>query len=475
MEITICGITNAILETILPIFFRLKTSRAVPGDHPVTFESRRGYNTHIGEVFMRLNNGSRVVIIGGGPAGCFTALHLLRLASENDLQLDIRLYEPRDFKRPGPGGCNKCAGILSSTLVQNLEILGLSLPPEVIQSDLTAYVLHMGEVEMRLSRPDARRRIVSIYRGGGPRLGSPPFPGSFDDWLLDQVRQRGIQVIRERVEAVRPGERPLVITGKESDPADLVVLATGVNSRAPLDPTWKYIPPQAEIMAQDEVSLPKNILDSQVHIYFDHPAGLIFGGVIPKGRYANVSLLGHNLPPRSVKEFLIAHNLAKTFPNGMALCGCTPQVAVTAAENYFTDRLVAVGDAAVTRLYKDGIGAAFITAESAARTAVQRGVSQRDFSVGFHPTCRRISMDNRYGKMLFRLWEISRHTPFLLDVWQEAIMIEADLPPEKQIHSRTLWNMFTGDEPYRKILWQSFSLPAMLGLFKGLVRQWKRK
>ena len=61
---------------------------------------------------MHLTNDSRVVIVGGGPAGSFAALHLLRYAAQANLTLGIIIFEARDFNRPGPGGCNKCAGIL---------------------------------------------------------------------------------------------------------------------------------------------------------------------------------------------------------------------------------------------------------------------------------------------------------------------------------------------------------------------------
>ena len=420
---------------------------------------------------MRLVNGSRVVIVGDGPAGSFAALHLLRLAAEASLTLEVILLEARDFNRPGPGGCNKCAGILSSTLIHNLQTFGLDLPPDVIQSELNAYVLHLDGSQLPIHRPDPARRNVSIYRGGGPRLGEPPFPRSFDDWLLDQARARGASTRRERVRVVQPGPRPTVVTAHESLEADLVILAVGVNSRAPLDPAWGYRPPRTEIMAQDEVPLPGGLLEGNVHIFFDYPPGLIFAGLIPKGRYANISLLGRKLPPDAVGDFLEGHDLTALFPDGTpALCGCTPRVAVSAARGYYADRLVVVGDAAVTRLYKDGIGAAFVTAEAAARTAIERGIGRKDFAAGYRPVCRRIAADNLYGRWLFRMWAITRQAPLLLSAWRRAIVAEAGLPPMDQIHTRILWSMFTGDESYRRIFRLSFSRTALWSWGRGMVQ-----
>lgn len=423
---------------------------------------------------MRLVNGSRVVIVGGGPAGSFAALHLLRFAAEEHLRLEVIILEARDFNRPGPGGCNKCAGILSSTLVRNLDSLGLPLPSDVIQSEVKAYILHLNGSELPLQRPDPARRIVSVFRGSGPRLGGSPLPRSFDGWLLEQASERGAVVRRARVQKIRPGPHPLVVTAHEAFEADLVVVATGVNTRIPLDPAWGYQPPRTEIMAQDEVPLPDSFLDNSVHIYFDYPPGLIFAGLIPKGRHATISLLGRGLPPDAVGEFLDSHNLTKLFPDGTpALCGCTPRVAVSPARHYYADRLVVVGDAAVTRLYKDGIGAAFVIAEAAARTAIQRGVTRRDFAAGYRPICQHIAADNDYGRGLFWLWSIARRTPFVMSAWHYAILAEAHRPPIDQIHTRVLWSMFTGDESYRQAFRLSISRPALWGLWQGMLQGWK--
>ncbi len=417
---------------------------------------------------LRLIDGSRVVIVGGGPAGCFTALHLLRFAAEAGLALEVTIIEPRDFSQPGPGSCNKCAGILSANLVRNMEALGLHLPPDVIQSEIATYILHLNHVQLPIHRPDPNYRILSVYRGGGPRLGGPPPIPSFDGWLLEQARKSGADVQRLRVQKIRPGPKPVIITAHQEFNADLVILATGVNTKAPLDQSWGYRPPRTEIMAQDEVLLPVDFPKDSVSIYFDLPPGLIFGALIPKGRHANISLLGRKMPLDAINAFLEGHGLMALFANGgSGLCGCTPRVAISMASNFFADHLAVVGDAAVTRLYKDGIGAAFLTGEAIARTAIQRGVSRADFTAGYLPVCRRIAADNRYGAWLFRMWSIIRQSPFLLNAWHRTIQVEDSLPSLANVYTRVLWGMFTGSESYRKLFWLSISRNALSGLWKG--------
>ncbi len=62
---------------------------------------------------MRLENGSRVGIIGGGPAGCFAAIQLLNRAREAGLRLDVRIFDPR-FDPGTRGGC--CCAVRADVL-----------------------------------------------------------------------------------------------------------------------------------------------------------------------------------------------------------------------------------------------------------------------------------------------------------------------------------------------------------------------
>jgi len=281
--------------------------------------------------------------------------------------------------------------------------------------------------------------------------GGEPFPYSFDGWLLEQAKERGAEILCARVMAIYPGKRPSILTAQERLEADLVVVATGVNSRAPLDPSWGYQHPKTETMAQDEVPFPLGLLGRNVHIFLDYPPGLFFGALIPKGRYVNISLLGRDLALDAVKDFIEGHVRFHLFPEGVPLlCGCTPRVAISPARHYYADRMVAVGDAAVTRLYKDGIGSAFITSEAAARTAIEQGITKADFHRGYAPTCRKIAQDNLFGQLLFSIWMTPGPKASLLKSWLKPF-IEGEQSHVEQLCRRALWALFTGDESYRQV------------------------
>ena len=422
---------------------------------------------------LSLRNGSRVCIVGGGPAGSFAALHLLRLAETSGLSLDVLIFEPRDFRRVGPAGCNRCAGILSSRLLTGLAALGLSLPPEVIQAYIRAYAVHLDGEVYPIEAPTSDAEIVSVYRGGGPRLGRAQSVVSFDGFLLEQARACGARHIGERVRRVSWDQGPVVHTGSQVIPADLLVLATGVNARPPLDSTFGYRLPRTDVMAQDEILRPADWPNDVVRTYFRHPRGLIFGALIPKGEYLNISLLGDGLTADAVPDFLEAQGLSPSIPMPSgSLCGCTPRIAVRPARRSFGNRWVAIGDAAVTRLYKDGIGSAYATAKAAMETAVQHGIGAADFRSQYAPACRRMARDNRFGHWLFRLWSRALTVPRLMDAWKATLREEASGVSRERTHMRILWGMFTGDEAYERLLLLALTRESLGSLWRAF---WRRR
>jgi len=422
---------------------------------------------------LRLRNTSRVCIIGGGPAGSFAALHLLKLAQEHGLRLEVLIFEPRDHSRPGRASCKGCAGILSANMVNSLSSLGLCLPREIIQAELRTYVLHVCGQVTSIEQPNPRRQILSVYRGAGPHRHQGEPLTSFDGYLLSQACAHGAQRIPSRVRSVEWEDGPVVKTARERYPADLAVLATGVNSHVPLSPAFGYRPPKTSVMVQDEIQRPANWPDYKVAGFFGQPFGLAFGALVPKGQYLNVSLLQRDPQADTIRHFYRAQNQAlerffSTPPE--SLCRCTACIAVGPAQVYFGDRWVAVGDAAVSRLYKDGIYSAFLTAGTAMRAAVESGIAREDFKRAYAPFCRRLASDNFYGKLLFDLSLHSMQNPLLARACIECIRLEANLDVSRRTFSRLMWGMVTGDESYQDLFWLVLKPQTMIQLGREMLR-----
>lgn len=404
---------------------------------------------------MRLQDTShpKIGIVGGGPAGSFAALHLLDKAKKHNLNPEVFIFEPLNFTLPGPNSCNRCAGILSSRVLKGLDDLGLSLPPRVVQSELHSYALHFNQEVIPINQPDPSRRIVTVFRCGGPRMLQGEPLASLDAFLLNQACERGARHIPQRVIHICRNRKHHLITEEDEYQIDFLVLATGINSHAPLSPEYGYKPPHTEVMAQDEIARPEDWPDDQVSAFFRQPPGLKFGAIIPKNDYLNISLLGDDMTRDSVQDFITVQGLKGEldYDDSSSLCGCNPRVAVTPARGYYGDGWVAVGDAAISRLYKDGIGSAFYTAQTAMSTALENGISSPAFHRHYRPYCQRIARDNRYGRWMYTFWDFIVHTPWLLDTWIRTLKAEMHHEVETQAHIRLVWGMFTGDECYRDL------------------------
>ena len=180
-----------------------------------------------------LDDGSRIAVVGGGPAGSFFSYFILRMARAAGIEdLFIDIYEPRQFLHRGPAGCNHCGGIISESLVQLLATEGVHLPPAVIQRGIDSYMLHMDVGSVRIEAPRREKRIASVYRGNGPRESEPSGVFGFDRYLLDLAESQGASVRRRLVDGIRLEDgRPQVLTPDGPGPIyDLVAIAGGLNS-----------------------------------------------------------------------------------------------------------------------------------------------------------------------------------------------------------------------------------------------------
>ena len=424
-----------------------------------------------------LSNGSRVAVIGGGPAGSLFAYFLLGMAARAELEIAVDIYEPRRFDLPAPTGCNMCGGLISESLVQHLAAEGLFLDDRVIQRGIDSFVLHTDSGSVAIATPSGEMRIGTVHRGGGPRDAAVGTWASLDQYFLASAVQRGANVIRARVEAVaRIGGRPTVRAGGgQSSRYDLAVVATGVNTsllqlfeglgigyerpRVTRTLIREYRVGSADIGRS---------LGTSMHVFLLDIPRLEFAALIPKGDHVTMCLLGDGIDNRLADVFAASPEVRRVMPPGWEsterTCQCRPWMNVRGVDRPYGDRVVFIGDSGVTRLYKDGIGSAYRTAKAAAATAVFYGVSERAFRDHFLPVCRSIRDDNRIGRLAFFLTRgVQRIRPL-----REAMLT---ITRDEQRHGRhrmttALWDMFSGSAPYGEIL------PRMVA--PALIAQWLR-
>jgi len=424
---------------------------------------------------MRLDSGSRVAVVGGGPAGAFFSYFLLEMADRVGMELSVDIYEPRDFSKPAPIGCNMCGGIISESLVQLLATEGINLPPTVVQRGIDSYVMHMDVGTVRIDPPRREKRIAAVHRGGGPRGVVETRWHSFDDHLLKLARERGAKVLRERVDGIDfNGGKPRVTTKSgASEGYDLLVGAVGVNTsalklfeelgagyKAPgITKTWIC----EFYLGQETIRI---YLGSSMHVFLLNLPRLEFAALIPKGDYVTMCMLGTSIDKSLVDQFLSSPQVRECFPADWSppadFCRCSPAINVSGAVKPFMDRVVLIGDSGVSRLYKDGIGGAYRTAKAAAKTAVFEGVSEEDFRKHYLPTCRSLAMDNAVGKVIFGITGLIQKTRPLRKGLLRMTAKEQETIGGPRRMSGVLWDTFTGSAPYTDVFRRSLH-PMFLG------------
>jgi flavin-dependent dehydrogenase len=406
-----------------------------------------------------LRDGSRIAVVGGGPAGSFFSYFLLKMASAIDLDIEVDIFEPRSFQYCGPAGCNHCGGIVSELLVQTLAAEGIVLPRSVVQRGVESYVVHMDVGDVTIESPVHEQRIAALYRGNGPREGGDAQLESFDGYLQGMAVEQGAHIVRKLITdvSIQDGLPFLKFADGAGESYDLVSVAAGVNSNfiklldnlpgdfEPPKTTRGYI---CEFHSTKEEIL--RILGESVHVFLLDIPRFEFAAIIPKGEFATVVMVGDDLDQVLVHEFLNDPVVRRAFPTDTipCVCSCSPLINLGARKRPYGDRVVMVGDSGITRLYKDGIGAAFRTGKAAATAAVFHGVSSEDFAKHYWPACKRIVNDNRVGKVMFATNAIMKNSRLTRRAMLTMAQREQARSKAKPHMSSLLWNMFTGSAPY---------------------------
>ena len=449
----------------------------------MTYDLTLNGGNNSGTSDFKLKNGSRIGIVGGGPAGSFFGYFILSMAEMAGKKISVDIYEPRDFGKFGPAGCNMCGGIISESLVQMLATEGINLPADVVQRGIDSYVLHMDVGSAPIETPMDEMRIAAVHRGSGPLGTKESKWQSFDRYLEFLTAEKGAIFHRKRVEKVRfEGNSPVFSLKDEGDQVyDFAAVAAGVNSpilKHISGEGVKYEPPESTRTAICEFLLGEEVINkylgSSMHVFLLNVPRLEFAAIIPKGDYVTVCLLGEKIDSELFKSFLTSPEVVSCMPPDWdpdsAACHCSPRINMKGSAVPYADNLVFIGDSGVSRLYKDGIGAAFRTAKAAASTAMFNGTSAEDFKNHFMPKCKDIEFDNSIGKMIFKSTDIVKKLGFVKRGMLRQVMKEQHYSPDKKRRlSSILWDTFTGSSSYKSILYRGCSPVLWLSLVGEII------
>ena len=425
-----------------------------------------------------LEDGSKIGVVGGGPSGSFFAYFALDFAKRFDLDISVDIIEAKDFNSIGPAGCNNCGGLVSESLIQMLATEGIVLPSNVIRRGIESYTLHLEPGSTVIEAPHKEQRIAAMFRGMGPKGSVNIEQHSFDNYLLELSEHYGANIIRDRVSEIERTNDGIIIKTKNNfeKKYDLVVGAVGLNQKTfelfhQIIP--KFVTPKTTKTHICEFYLGKDLVDDyfghSMHVFLLNLPKIKFGALIPKGHFVTLVLLGSDINKEVVDRFLSADSVKNCFPPDLNLekidfCHCYPYINVKGAQLEFDDRVVLVGDSSSSKLYKNGIGAAYITAKAAANTAIFYGIANGDFKKHFQPVCKNLNMDNGIGKLIFSVTGLIQKSSILKGAMLKLVIREQEKERKKRLLSAMLWDTFTGSAPYKGILMNTFHPTLILAL-----------
>jgi flavin-dependent dehydrogenase len=351
----------------------------------------------------------------------------------------------------------------------------------VVQRGIESYTLHMDVGTTRIETPLHEKRIGAVHRGGGPRGEGHNRWESFDGHLLDLAVGKGARKLSQRVDEIHFDDGHPRIDGPDDAPQiyDLLVVAVGINGAATKfleNFPRKFKPPQTsktyirEFFMSPEQS--EATLGNSMQVFLLDIPRLEFAAIVPKGDYVSMCLLGQDIDSELIEEFVNSPEVKGCMPADWIAtepaCKCAPRISLRGGAPPFGDRVVFVGDAGVTRLYKDGIGAAYRMAKAAASTAVFEGVSAEDFRQHYWPACKRIEADNAIGRYIFAATALVQRMRFARRTIFRMVEKEQKLEGSKRRMSTVLWDMFTGSAPYREILVRTLHPGFWLSMLREL-------
>ncbi|MCG8689037.1 MAG: hypothetical protein MI892_29470, partial [Desulfobacterales bacterium] len=270
---------------------------------------------------LQLKDGSRIVILGGGPSGSFFAIHLLSKARASGRKLKVTIIDNKMKQKPEGKGlasmrCNFCAGVISPLLQKELAKVSIKLPGSVLCQTFSHIWIHGLWKNFPLKVP-AGSHLLSVFRGGLPVNKDKNIKG-FDGFILEKALSMGAELVTATAVDISYSKenKPVVSLNAESSlpfniEADFLCMAVGINAgkagaiSQPLKAFQRlnssYIPVRTRPALIFELKpgsrYLKKYLDQELYIIvsgskkldIDHAA------LVPKRSYLTVALMGKSI------------------------------------------------------------------------------------------------------------------------------------------------------------------------------------
>ncbi len=353
--------------------------------------------------FGPLADGGRVVVVGGGPAGAAAAIAIHEGARSLGRNATVMVVEGKQFDNEKHH--NQCAGVLSPPVMDVMEHdLGVPFPHSLTQRQITGYILHSDQQTIILdgkSEPSVALRRIQ-----------------FDAYMLEAMRQRGIEVYTSRTTGLEfHDDQVIVYTDSAHLEADVVIGAFGLDEGTGVvfQRAVGYQPPPAlsSIVTKYHPD-PEEVqhFGNRIHAFLPRARRIEFGGVTPKGNHLTINIAGKTVGTGLMDAFLSMPEVQRALP-GFEKAGHTNirdmqyfkgHFPCGIAHRYTGDRFVMVGDAAgLVRAFKGkGITSAIQTGMRAAQVILTQGFSGAAFKA-YHIANREITNDLPFGQAMRHL------------------------------------------------------------------------
>lgn len=411
-----------------------------------------------------LGDGTTVAVIGGGPGGTATAIALRREAQALGRIVRVIVVEGKQFS--GEQQYNQCVGVLSPPIVDLFQKeLEVPFPHLLGQKVIVGYVLHTPHQQIVLDGEGdtsiALRRI------------------QFDAYMLDAIRERGVEVLHARVTGLEfHTDRVIIYTEKGPLEVDVVVGAFGMDEGTGVlfaDAVGYQPPPALSSVVTKyhpgEASMTK--FGNRIHAFLPTLPRIEFGAITPKRNHLTVNIAGATVDANLMDIFLRLPEVQSALPGievilsslstteylryfkGRFPCGL--------ARNFMGDRFVMVGDAAgLVRAFKGkGVTSAIQTGVRAAHTILHVGISGRAFRA-YRTANADILDDLPYGQAMRHLSILASH----LGIMDFIVQVAKTEPGLRQ----ALFDAVSAHRSYQEVVRQGLTRSSIRAMLVALVR-----